>query len=363
MQLTAPAAMLATLALAATATPARADGEVAVRGAYFKERATRVEQPMIDARFDAGDDAELDTHVLVDAITSASVSSGAAANPFTEHRWEFGGGYSRQLGNLRLGGVARYSTESDYRSVFGGVNGQLELADKNTTVGLAINGGHDNIDNAGLQGGLAPRIEGTLQTVMASASFSQILTPDLLIGVTYDFARLSGFQQNPYRTVVAGGVAERERHPTLRKRHAFFANAKGYLPATRSTLIAGYRFYFDDWGIKAHTPEVRLMQLLPREVALALRYRYYWQSKADFYKAVYDTNDPAIEPYLSDDVKLSHFTGQTYGAQLDVPLSAIGFTGDRGDIRATALFEYVIQNNRFGNGVIAQMALTVPFRY
>lgn len=363
MQLTAPAAVLATLALAAAAAPVRADGEVAVRGAYYKERATRVEQPMMDARFDAGDDSEVDTHVLIDAITSASVSSGAAGAAFTEHRWEFGGGYNRQLGNLRLGAVARYSTESDYRSLFGGISGQLDLAQKNTTVGLAVNGGHDNINNAGLQGGLAQRIEGELNTVMASASFSQVLTPDLLVGVTYDFARLSGFQQNPYRTVVAGGLPEPERHPRLRHRHAFYANAKDYVEATRSTLIAGYRFYFDDWGIKAHTPEVRLVQALPHEIALALRYRYYWQSKADFYKEIYDSNDPMVEPYLSDDVKLSHFTGQTYGAQLDVPLSAVGFSGDRGDIRATAVFEYVIQNNRFGDAVIAQLALTVPFRY
>ncbi len=363
MQLTAPAAALVTLALAAAATPAGADGELAVRGAYYKERSTRVEQPMLDGRFDVGDDAEVDTHVLIDAITSASVASGAAGTPFTEHRWEVGAGFSRQLGNLRLGGLGRYSTESDYRSFFGGVNGQLALADKNTVLGLAINAGRDHATNGGLQGGLMQRVEGNLTTLMGSASISQLLTPNSLVGVTYDFAWLEGFQQNPYRTVIAGGVPAAERHPDRRLRHAFFASAKDYVPQTGLTLIAGYRYYFDDWGIQAHTPELRLVQALPREASLALRFRYYWQSKADFYKEIYDSNDPMVEPYLSDDVKLSHFDGQTYGAQLDLPLSALGLTGDRGDIRATAVFEYLVQNNRFGDGVVAQMALTVPFRY
>jgi hypothetical protein len=40
----------------------------------------------------------VDAHLLVDAITSASASSGAAAaQPFTERRYEGGGGYTHEI--------------------------------------------------------------------------------------------------------------------------------------------------------------------------------------------------------------------------------------------------------------------------
>src|SRR4051812_49961908 len=80
----------------AVATPARADGSLAVRGVYYKERATRVMQPMLDGMFDAGVHGVVTGHFLVDAITSASASSGAAdATAFTERRYEGGLGYAR----------------------------------------------------------------------------------------------------------------------------------------------------------------------------------------------------------------------------------------------------------------------------
>ena len=52
-----------------TATPARGDGTLTARGVYYKERATRVMQPMLDAMFDAGTHGVATGHFLVDAIT------------------------------------------------------------------------------------------------------------------------------------------------------------------------------------------------------------------------------------------------------------------------------------------------------
>ena len=109
-------ALVLALGLGASAS-ARADGELQVRGVYYKERATRVQQPMIDGRFDVGDHGTLQGYLLVDAISSASaVASGGAA--FDERRVEGGLGYSHVFGKLTLGATARYSTEPDYRSTF-----------------------------------------------------------------------------------------------------------------------------------------------------------------------------------------------------------------------------------------------------
>src|SRR5947199_8836213 len=82
------------LALACPAT-ALADGALAIRGVYYKERATRVVQPMLDGLFDAGARGLVSGHFLVDAITSASASSGADnAKAFTERRYEGGLGHT-----------------------------------------------------------------------------------------------------------------------------------------------------------------------------------------------------------------------------------------------------------------------------
>ncbi|HUH01722.1 MAG TPA: DUF3570 domain-containing protein [Kofleriaceae bacterium] len=361
------AAALSVAAILALPHAVQADGELSLRGAYYKERATRVQQPMIDGRFDAGETGEVRVHALVDAITSASVAAGAAGEPFTEVRWEGGAGYLRELDTpvapLRLGVQGRYSNEPDYVSFFGGVRAELDLAQRNTTVGLAFNYGHDQLNNAGSQGGISQIIEGTLDTVMGSASISQLLSPTVVVKATYDLIYLDGFQQNPYRSVVAGGVVERERVPDTRLRHAVAASTRGHLPGSGTTLVANYRLYLDDWGIVAHTPEVRAIQSLPREAELALRFRYHRQSRAEFFRTVYDTNDPTMQPFLTDDVKLSAFDGQTYGTRLEAPLSALGVRGERADIRASASFEYVVQNNRFGDAVIAEFAITVPFAY
>jgi len=87
LQLAAALALAVLAMLGAARGPAHADGSMSARGVYYKERATRVMQPMLDGMFEVGARGLIDAHFLVDAITSASASSGSAeAEPFTERR-------------------------------------------------------------------------------------------------------------------------------------------------------------------------------------------------------------------------------------------------------------------------------------
>ena len=70
MQLAAALALALTGVVAPAA--ARADGTLSLRGAYYKERSTRVVQPMLDASLEVGAAGALELHGLVDSITSAS---------------------------------------------------------------------------------------------------------------------------------------------------------------------------------------------------------------------------------------------------------------------------------------------------
>jgi hypothetical protein len=353
---------LVAIALAALAGAARADGEITVRGVYYKEHATRVEQPMVDGKFDAGA-ATVDAHVLVDAITSASAGATADGKPFSERRWEAGLGYTRPIGPWRVGGQGRASTESDYGSWFLSARAERDLADKNTTLGLGLGGGRDHITNAGAKGPFAPSISEHLTSLLASASVSQLLSPNTVASLTYDVGVLEGYLENPYRTVVTADGLVGERVPDRRVRQAFAGLIRQFVPRTATTLIAGYRYYRDGWGVRAHTPELRIVQEAGDGLAFGVGLRYYRQSAARFWKPTYPTSDPTMEPFLTDDPKLSAFTGGTMSVRFEVMGSVFGFTGLLGAMRGEAIVEYAVQHNRFGNAGVGHVALTVPFEY
>jgi len=364
------ASVVAMLSLTATA---HADGAVSVRGVYYKERATRVVQPMLDGTFDVGTKGIVTAHFLVDAITSASASSGADSSmPFTENRYEGGASYTHELDSLRLSGSAKYSTESDYISMFGGIRGELDLAQKNTVLGLGIGVSRDTISAGSAQGLATPmiecesgmsRTECPLATTALFASASQILSKNAIVGITYDIAGLKGYQANPYRTALADDGIAAERHPNWRLRQAVAGSLRYYYPRSQTTFIGAYRFYRDNWDVNAHTPEVRVVQAVGRTADAAIRYRYHAQDKAVFYRDRYSTTDISVHRYLSDDVKLDAFTGHLFEAKLGILGEAFGMSGHWAGARFEGILEYVRQQNRFGNAIIAHVALTVPFEY
>lgn len=364
------------LAAAATLAPAaaRADGALSMRGVYYKERATRVVQPMLDALFDVGTHGVVNGHFLVDAITSASASSGAEnAQPFTENRMEAGLGYSHESrAGLRVAINGRVSTESDYTSVYAGARGELDLAQKNATVGFGFGISQDEISTASAQGPATPTIECQpgdpqqdcpLTTVLGFASFSHVLGKNAVAAVTYDVARLDGYQANPYRMALADDGIAPERHPTERLRQAFAASARYFVPRSQTTFIGAYRYYVDDWDVHAHTPELRVVQQVGMTADAAVRYRFHSQDAAEFYRDRYPTTDITMQRYLSDDVKLDAFTGHTLEAKLGVLGEAFGLEGRWAGARIEGILGYVLQHERFGNAIIAHLALTVPFTY
>ena len=367
-------ATISAVGVLGAAAPARSDGTLTMRGVYYKERATRVMQPMLDAMFDAGTHGVITGHFLVDAITSASASSGAAgAAPFTEQRYEGGLGYAHELGAITLAGDAKLSTESDYLSVYAGARVQAELGQKNTVLGLGGGISLDTISAAAAQGPSMPTLRCdatrpaatscTLDAYSMYASASQIVSPNAVIGASIDLSTLHGFQANPYRQAIVGEALIPERHPSDRTREAFAASARYYIAPTGTTVIGAYRYYRDSWKVHAHTPELRIVQEVGYSADASVRYRYYTQDGAAFFHDRYPPDDAAMTQYVSDDVKLSSFTGHTMEAKLGVLGEAFELGGRWAGARFEGILEYAIQHNRFGNAVIAHVALTIPFDY
>jgi hypothetical protein len=160
--------------------------------------------------------------------------------------------------------------------------------------------------------------------------------------------------------VIIAPVPVPERHPFERTRNALAVSGRYFVPQTNTAFIAAYRYYWDSWKIHAHTPELRIVQQVGLGVDAGVRYRYYTQSAASFWRKMY--TDPSAK-YLTDDPKMSPFDGHLMEAKLGMLGEVFGLEGRWAGARFEGILEYVVQHNRFGNAVVAHASLTLPFEY
>ncbi len=363
------------LALADDDDSSRLHGSVSTRGNYYWERSTRVVAPSVSASLLTPSGARIEATYLLDAITSASQATGVQSDVgFTELRNDvsLGLGYEVDLGpaQLDLSLSARASKEPDYLSRGAGFSGGLALNERTTT--LRLNGYvlHDTVSKIDrmapatnpnqLMATKAVRI-GSLDALSLGLALDQVLTPTLIATLGYDTSLLKGFQANVYRTAAFASLGGRpEEHPEQRVREAYYAWIAHYVTATRSALRVGYRLYRDTWDIVAHAPEARLYQELGRHAELRLRYRYYRQNSAYFWRK---TGNLREDRYATADPKMSPFRDQTIGVRLRLALTFLSFTA-LDFAHETVLdvgVEYIFNTNRYGNGLMAQSGLTWPF--
>ena len=93
------------------------------------------------------------------------------------------------------------------------------------------------------------------------------------------------------------------------------------VPEAKMVLEPRYRYYVDDWAIRAHSIEGRVHFRPQRDLQLRLLYRYYTQTQAFFWR---DDGVWADEyPYRSDDPKMDDFRSHTVGARLIWALDGI----------------------------------------
>ena len=347
-------------------------GYVELRSNYYWERSTRVVAPTVAAEVISPDGIRLRSHYLVDSITSASQAAGLQTDVrFTETRHEVDLGVGREfdLGDFQLdvGAIGRTSYEPDYTSVGGTVTSALSLNERVTVLRLNATFTHDTIgkilrgaDRAEGGSDLSDRgTVGELDSFVLSIGITQVLAPTWTLDVGYDFGVLTGFQNNPYRQASVQGIPLDEQHPSERLRHTLSARLSWYLRPTHTALQALQRLYVDSWDILALTPELRVYQEIGAATVLRLRYRYYTQARSFFYQPAY----PSTQEYFTADPKMSPFHSHQLGAQVVVGLTALEDTPLEFASEATIdlTYDMIWNTNRYGDGVIAQASLRVPF--
>jgi hypothetical protein len=291
------------LLLALLSAPTFADelNQITLRGNYWRDRNTRVLQPEATLSKELSSGTIIGAHYLLDAITSASVAAGATRDePFTELRNEVGFRVAQRAGRALMSFGYSYSSESDYWAHLFSVGTTVDLFQKNTTLALNMSWGINEVARRAGPTVYVPL--GGLATWSASASWTQVLTQRLLLIAEYDLFVLgygdrlgslsglpnsdTGFLANPYRTVNLGGSPAPEQVPFQRIRQSVQLTFH-WLISTGNRVVPylafrpSYRFYWDDWGILSHTPELR-WYLPIGPVELRLTGRYYTQNASVF---------------------------------------------------------------------------------
>jgi hypothetical protein len=334
---------------------ASAEDYVGLYGSYYKELSTRVVSPMVTISKDLPLDANATVSYLVDQITSASAAFTQEDAAFQEYRHEIrldAGMRFLEMLEPRVG--FRYSKEPDYESLgFSGRVG-LDLFEETMTLGLEV---HYLRDSIGMRPAPNQQIDpnaeqfrGKLETVNVLASISEVLTPWLIAGLSFEAQVLRGFQENIYRV---------EQHPEDRNRYAAGVWAAVRIDASRTTVRADYRFYADTWKLFGHSAELRVNQRIVAWFEVEPRIRLHFQDAVFFV-------DPITiegETFRTEDPKLMKFSAQTFGLQLTFRLSFFHDTALElfEDTLIQPYYAYLRQTNRYGDAHIAQLGLFWPF--
>jgi len=122
-----------------------------------------------------------------------------------------------------------------------------------------------------------------------NVGLSQILTKNLIAGLSLEVITDDGYLANPYRAILIDQTGSKpgysqgaQIYPDTRTSTAVQGQAKYYLPY-RAAITGSYRYFRDTWGIKAGTYELDYTHPLGNIWIFEGRFRYYKQDHADFY--------------------------------------------------------------------------------
>jgi hypothetical protein len=305
--------------------------------------ATTVISPHVGVRARFNEDrTTADVGYTADIWTSASIDiRTAATKPVTEQRDQIDAAVNHEFDDVSIGGSYYFSGENDYWSHGVGVRSTQDLPNGTTTLEESFRFAHDTVGRSGDDEFSRPLSTYGLRLVM-----TQILSGKALVQGVWEGAYRQGFQSSPYRFVGLGGDGQcggtaalcvPEAHPDTRIRNAFVLRGRYALSSDTSAGI-GYRLYFDDWGVTAHTAGAQIAWLPLEDATLTLRYRFYTQSAAAFYRSTYPepagglryaTRDRELSPMFSNRLALSFDKrfelGEDIGLRLAVALGGTVF--------------------------------------
>ena len=347
---TAAAALLVVPAVAKAQSDAATDKIDVTSLLYGEQGRTSVVEPVVKFTHLFSDTQSISAQLGVDVITGASptgalpsgtvqtrtsasgrvITSSAGAiptAPFHDRRFSFDPEWQKTWGRFVTSTVdAHYSTEKDYRSL--GIGGKLSTDVLHRLVTLTVGGGVSR-DSVFPVGGITAGLSTNTAALERSSpknvtnvllGVSRIVSRRWLVAVNGTRTTENGYLTEPYKivSIVNGSgvpVGElTEKRPSTRDRNSVLFSSVYHF--TDDILHTSYRYYWDTWGIKSHTIDLKYRHDFDETTWLEPLLRYYRQSAANFYTAGVISGLP-LPDFATSDYRvgaLSTITiGGTYG--------------------------------------------------
>ena len=210
----------------------------------------------------------------------------------------FGGSYSKEVDYLSRG-LFYSMTESD--------------ESKNSTWNAGVSVSIDQINPTN-----RVVMNETKQSYDLIAGLTQVFNMDNIAQVQVAHYSGKGDYSDPYKVF--------DNRPRERINNTFTVRWNHYLPGNESTVKMGYRYYEDDWGIRAHTWDAEWVKPVGNGWTLAPSMRLYSQTAANFFINA-DTSGSPFPPfptpgstYYSEDQRMSAYGAHTYGFKVSKSL-------------------------------------------
>lgn len=156
------------------------------------------------------------------------------------------------------------------------------------------------------------------------ATFSQVINKRMQFSISGEAIYMEGLLSTPFHRVYfqEQTLAKVENLPTSRLKIPIGIRLN-YFPADKLVLRSYYRYYTDDWGLKAHTIGLETPIKINDVVTVSPFARYHTQNAADYF-APYATHSLTDEFYTSD-FDLSKLSSYKVGVGVRIaPLYGIG---------------------------------------
>ena len=257
----------------------------------------------------------------VDMVSSASIDVVTTASPYREERTQGSVALDMLNGKTQYSLSFTSSEENDYTANSASFDVSQDMFGDLTTLSFGYSRGWDEVRKRGDEAFIEPVDRRTYRV-----GLSQIVTPALMMGLSYELVVDEGFLNNPYRSVryldpasPAGYAYQAEIYPHTRTSSAASVRARYFLPY-RAALHGEYRYFTDTWGIGAHTAEIGYTHPWTDKWIFELGLRFYTQGNADFYSDLFPRVD--AQNFLARDKELSSFSNQmiSLGATYELSL-------------------------------------------
>ncbi len=275
-------------------------------------RRMHVRAPLMYGAAPVGENWGVEGSATLDSMSGASPQyysalSGASGQGIRDVRRAADVRATRYLEHGSVGIGTAYSNEDDYQSRTVSIDVRRSTEDRNTIWAAGASGTSDRIGSSN-----DPGLRESRHTREYLVGVTQVLSPLSLVQSNLMRIESRGYHSDPYKIL---DIRPRERNAL-----AWLTRANRFVPAWNGALQFSYRFFRDDWNVRAHTLDAAWHQNLSAGWTMRPSVRYHTQHAASFFGAQFP---PArFDAPMSFDQRLSSFGAWSVALKLTKALNA-----------------------------------------